>query len=128
MTTSTIGFIARARPTPDCRLPEVPDVVLAASVAPGVTTSTDVIVVLAPPGRVDVNVDVLGDAVVLALEVVVVASVESGVLVVSDDAEVVVVVCESVCAELVGVVVEEVGVSEVEVEDGAVEVVSAVDS
>lgn len=45
MTTSTIGFIARARPTPDCRLPEVPDVVLAASVAPGVTTSTDVIVV-----------------------------------------------------------------------------------
>lgn len=76
---------------PVCRLPPESSVELAPSGAPGVTTSTEVIVVLAPPGRVDVNVDVLGGRVVLELGVVDVAKVESVVLVswvgVDDDVE-----------------------------------------
>lgn len=125
MTSSTTGFLAAWGARPDCKLPDEPDVVLASSGAPGVTTSTDVIVVLAPPGSVDVNVDVLV-ALVVELGVVVVPKVESGVLVAAVESEVGGVVGESV--ELVEVTVDvstTVDVSEGEV--GIVVVASEVD-
>lgn len=88
ITISTIGFLATGTARPDCKLPDEPAVVLASSGAPGVTTSTDVIVVLAPPGSVDTKVDVLGGTVLAVLGVVVVARVEPGVLVATADSEV----------------------------------------
>lgn len=114
MTSSTTGFRAKGAAWPDCKLPDEPDVVLASSGAPGVTTSTDVIVVLAPPGSVDVNVDVLVALEVIELEVVVVPGVESGVLVADVESEVGCVVGESV--ELVVVIVS----TTVDVSEGAV--------
>ncbi len=44
---------------PVCRLPIADVGVLSPSVTPGVTTATSVTVVTAPPGSVDVNVEVL---------------------------------------------------------------------
>lgn len=117
--TSTTGFLPIGIARPDCRLPCEPDVVLASSGAPGVTTSTDVIVVLAPPGSVDVNVDVLGGLVVVAeLGVVVVVKVESEVLVACVDSEVDgVVVVVWVSVEVLGVTVDSTVVSDGEVGD-----------
>lgn len=45
MMTSTTGRLAGSMAGPDCRLPSASEVWLASSGAPGVTTSTDVIVV-----------------------------------------------------------------------------------
>lgn len=66
----TLTFAARS---PCCRLPTTLVGEAASSGTPGVTTTTDVTVVTAPPGSVDVKVDVVdvGVGVVDVVEIVV---------------------------------------------------------